>query len=86
MERVKTKFKKEKYLEGKRKAKKAIYQTKCEVERGRSSDVSGRDDRRYLFKIAKKMVKGNQFIYVVLTVSDEGKKIALKSYHEEILN
>ena len=32
------------------------------------------------------MVKGNQFIYVVLTVSDEGKKIALKSYHEEILN
>ena len=50
-----------------------------------SLDVSRRDDRQYLLKIAKRMVNGNQFIIseqctrnddVVLAVSDEGTKVA----------
>ena len=31
-----------------RKTKKAVFQTKCEVERNRSSNVNRRNDRKYL--------------------------------------
>ena len=87
---------KEKYLEAKKKAGRTVYQAKCKAERKRFGRVMWRNDqKRDVFKIAKRIVKTNQDITGeqcirndngVLAVSDENKKIAWKSYHKKLLN
>ena len=52
---------KDKYLESKRKAKRAVYQAWCEVDRSRFSNILRKNDPKYdLLKFAKRMVKSNQ--------------------------
>ena len=63
MEGVKTgKQKYGKYLEAKKKARRAAYQTKCKAERKRLENIMlwWRDQKCNVFRIAKRMVKTNQ--------------------------
>ena len=73
-----------------------IYQAKCKPEKKRFGNFMLKAAQKCdVFKTAKRMIKINQGIIsehcirsddVVLTVSDEDKKIAWKSYHEKLLN
>ena len=73
-----------------------IYQAKCKPEKKRFGNFMLKAALKCdVFKTAKRMIKINQGIIsehcirsddVVLTVSDEDKKIAWKSYHEKLLN
>ena len=50
------KHKKEKYLEARRRARRAVYLGRCEAEKKRTGNVMRKDDQKYdVFKIAKWM-------------------------------
>ena len=54
---------KERYLEVKKEAKRAVYQAKCKAERKRFGNVVWRDDQKCdVIKIAKRMVKSHRDI------------------------
>ena len=84
------------YLEAKRKAKRAVYQAKCESERKRFGEIERRDDQKNeVFKIAKAMVKTNQDIVGEqcvkndegkLAVTNDDKKQAWQSHYQRLLN
>ena len=79
----------------KEKCLRTVYQVKYKAERKRFVNATWRNEQRCdVFKIAKRMVKTNQYIIDeqfirnvgVLAVSSEDKKIAWKSYHEKLLS
>ena len=87
---------KEVYLEAKRKSKRAVYEARSESERIKFANIENRDDQKQeVFRIAKSLVKDNRDIIGeqcirnddgILAVSEEAKKVAWKSYYENLLN
>ena len=79
---------KEKYLEAKRKTRKAVYYARYEAQRNRFVDVSRRDYQKcdlnyYKENIFEECIRNDDGLF---PGSAEDRKIAWKTYHGKLLN